>query len=186
MDHCLDNGHPERAGDMSGTLDMLACVGSFRPTAIGRPHAFVHLHRRGPSPSAPRLLLRTAPRGRPNGSAAEIDPDRRLAASTADAVICRQCGREITAATESRVVNNAHVHTFANPEGIVFEIACYGDAWGCAYVGPASSEFTWFSGHVWRIAVCAGCHVHLGWRFASSDGRHFHGLITSRIIVKTA
>jgi len=81
------------------------------------------------------------------------------------------------------MVDGAHAHTFANPEGIVFEIGCYRDAWGCGYLGPLSPEFTWFAGYVWRIAVCSNCLVHLGWRFSSPDGHFFHGLITNRLIV---
>ena len=75
--------------------------------------------------------------------------------------------------------------SFKGPEGNVFEIACYRDAWGCAYIGPASSEFTWFSGYEWRIAVCANCHVHIGWRFVARDGAYFHGLIADRLIIRT-
>jgi len=98
-----------------------------------------------------------------------------------EAVVCRQCLYEITSAAEVREIHGSHTHTFANPEGIVFEIGCYQEAWGCGYVGGASTEFTWFSGYVWRIAVCVNCHAHLGWRFSAPAGHFFHGLITSRI-----
>ena len=98
-----------------------------------------------------------------------------------EAVVCRQCLNEITSVNQTKEIHGSHTHTFANPEGIVFEIGCYGDAWGCGYIGPASAEFTWFAGYVWRIAVCTNCHAHLGWRFSTSDGYFFHGLITSRI-----
>lgn len=101
---------------------------------------------------------------------------------TPEAIVCRQCQHGITASAERTVVNGAHVHTFANPEGIVFEIGCYRKAWGCGYLGPASPEFTWFAGYVWRIAVCSNCLIHLGWRFSSPDGHVFHGLITSRLV----
>lgn len=103
---------------------------------------------------------------------------------TLGAIVCRQCLHTITFSSEHRMVNGAHIHTFANPEGIIFEIGCYHDATGCGYIGPASSEFTWFNGYVWRIAVCGACLLHLGWRFSGADGHFFHGLITSRLIVK--
>ena len=98
-----------------------------------------------------------------------------------EAIVCRQCLNEITSAAQALAIHGSHTHTFANPEGIVFEIGCYQDVWGCGYVGSASAEFTWFSGYMWRIAVCANCHTHLGWRFSASAGHFFHGLITSRI-----
>ena len=110
-------------------------------------------------------------------------PSEETEEETTEAIVCRHCLHTITFPNERRTINGGHTHTFANPEGIVFEIACYGDARGCAYIGAASSEFTWFPGYVWRIAVCGYCQVHLGWRFTAADSRFFHGLITSRLLV---
>jgi hypothetical protein len=132
-----------------------------------------------------RHLLRLDPKTDHTGIDGQPTPKDRTAAATADAIICKQCLHEITSSVERIVIDGAHTHTFANPEGIVFEIACYGNAHGCGYIGPSSPEFTWFVGYVWRIAVCANCHTHLGWRFAALDGHVFHGLITSHIIAKT-
>lgn len=117
----------------------------------------------------------------PDPSAAERD---QAMEATMDAIVCRRCLHVITSPAQIREINGAHTHTFANPEGIIFEIGCYRDAWGCGYLGLPSNEFTWFSGYAWRIAVCANCHVHLGWLFSAPDGRFFHGLITSRISAK--
>ncbi|MDX2455369.1 cereblon family protein [Desulfosarcina sp.] len=113
-----------------------------------------------------------------------VAPQDKTSAASAEAIVCRQCLHVITSYAERRVINGAHAHTLANPEGIVFEIACYRNAWGCGYVGPASAEFTWFAGYVWRVAVCVNCHVHLGWHFSAPGGHFFHGLIASRLIVK--
>ncbi len=112
----------------------------------------------------------------------DADPNTTPVEESLDAVVCRQCHHEITASAHRQTVNGAHVHTFANPGGIIFEVACFGEAWGCGYVGPASAEFTWFSGYRWRIAVCGSCHTHLGWRFDAEGGHTFHGLITSKIL----
>jgi hypothetical protein len=126
-------------------------------------------------------------RFRPNSKSEKVDgrvataPHDDTSAETREAIVCRQCLHGITASAERTLVNGAHTHTFANPEGIVFEIGCYREAWGCGYLGPASPEFTWFAGYVWRIAVCSNCLTHLGWRFSSPDGHVFHGLITSRL-----
>jgi hypothetical protein len=109
------------------------------------------------------------------------DTDNQTSHAPEKAVVCRQCLHGITAPDQQTQMEGAHTHTFANPEGIVFEIACYQEAWGCGYVGPASAEFTWFAGYRWRIAVCANCLTHLGWLFSAPAGHFFHGLITSRI-----
>lgn len=185
MDHRIGDDRPERVGDPSDFPRGFGRVGLTWPPTDGRWPPFVHGCADAPSPWPPRLLLRIPPGRGNDGSATDVESDSRTAESAADAVICRRCRHAITAAAERRTIQGAHLHTFANPEGIVFEIACYRDAWGCAYVGPASSEFTWFAGYRWRIAVCAGCHTHLGWRFAGIDGHHFHGLITGRIVVNT-
>ena len=125
-------------------------------------------------------------RPHPKSKKAHVDstaaPQDKTLPATLDAIVCRQCLHVITSAAEHQVINGAHTHTFANPEGIVFEIACYRNAWGCGYVGSTSTEFTWFTGYAWRIALCLNCLVHLGWRFSAPDGDFFHGLITSRLI----
>lgn len=95
-------------------------------------------------------------------------------------IVCRVCGFAICHPDDAITVGGAHRHTFANPHGIVFEIGCFRSAPGCTGVGAASDDFTWFAGHRWRIAVCAGCHEHLGWRFEGTGGSFF-GLILDRL-----
>lgn len=126
-------------------------------------------------------LLRPDPKPEKVGIDPIVAPQDEISAAVEDSIVCRQCLFAITSKAERNIIDGAHAHTFANPEGIVFEIACYREAWGCVYVGPTSPQFTWFAGHVWRIAVCANCHIHLGWRFSTPAGRFFHGLITDRL-----
>jgi len=78
-------------------------------------------------------------------------------------------------------MEGAFRHTFANPHGYLFEIGCFGDAWGCAPASPPSSEFSWFKGYLWKIGVCRGCSTHLGWVFLS-DVHRFFGLILDKLI----
>lgn len=123
------------------------------------------------SPAGPGSASR--PAGEP--TEADAEPQRLL--------ICRQCGEGITRPDQGISVEGAQGHTFANPHGIVYEIGCFRSADGCAAVGPASDEFTWFQGFSWRIAVCRRCQVHLGWRFESRAMVHFYGLIVDRLIL---
>ena len=132
-----------------------------------------------------RTQLRPGTKPSPPGADMRTDPDDSPSTMREDAVACRQCLHEISSPAQQQVIDGAHTHTFANPEGILFEIACYQDAWGCVYVGASTFEFTWFTGYAWRIAVCANCHIHLGWVFSSLQGHVFHGLITSRIVNTT-
>ncbi len=78
-------------------------------------------------------------------------------------------------------VHGSHVHTFANPHGLVFRIGCFSTAPGCVHADWESDDFTWFPGFSWSPAQCAGCGAHLGWRFSSGSSA-FHGLILDRLL----
>ena len=99
-------------------------------------------------------------------------------------IFCRQCRNVITSPDERIEVKGSHQHTFANPHGIVFEIGCFRIVQGCGHAGPASTEFSWFPGFSWRIAVCIKCLAHLGWLFALQDNDSFHGLILDRLVTQ--
>ena len=96
------------------------------------------------------------------------------------AIWCGLCGREVTGTDQKIAVHGTHAHTFFNPAGIVFELGCFRAAPGCRNVGEASAEFTWFAGHVWRIALCRRCNSHLGWFFEKGE-QSFYGLILKNI-----
>jgi hypothetical protein len=96
------------------------------------------------------------------------------------AVVCRECGYTITVAEAVIPIAGSHTHTFFNPAGIVFEIICVSRAPGCAVFGAAGTEFSWFSGFTWRVALCGNCRTHLGWCFESGDFSFF-GLILKKL-----
>ena len=98
-----------------------------------------------------------------------------------DQLLCRNCMAVITAESGRISVDGAHCHTFANPHGIVFEIGCFQSAPGCAAAGPPSGEFSWFPPHFWQVAVCGSCLTHMGWRFSSTQGGDFFGLILDHL-----
>jgi len=131
-----------------------------------------------------QTILFKDPAGRPENlpgiSAGEEAAD--LAAKGERYILCRQCLNMITGPDEGIWMNGNHRHTFANPLGVVYEIGCFNSAPGSRAVGPATDEFSWFSGYLWRVAICAQCLTHLGWFFLSSAGHGFHGLIIDRLI----
>ena len=96
-------------------------------------------------------------------------------------ILCAHCLSPVSGRDQILEVQGSHKHVFANPQGIVFEIGCFGSAL-CAYAGRPTNEFTWFRGYSWRFAACANCLTHLGWLFSSSGGHRFHGLILARLI----
>lgn len=99
-----------------------------------------------------------------------------------EVLLCRKCFQIVTTSGERINVNGSHHHSFANPHGIVFEIGCFRAAPGCRYSEESSSEFTWFAGFRWKVAVCRSCLSHLGWLFVSSNSS-FNGLILGNLIV---
>ena len=96
-------------------------------------------------------------------------------------VCCAECKHRITEPSARLELAGGHVHVFTNPGGYVYEIALYEFA-DCIPHGPATTEYSWFPGHAWQVALCARCHAHLGWRFRSSGGTGFYGLIRARLI----
>jgi hypothetical protein len=95
-------------------------------------------------------------------------------------LFCRYCGHRIAPAAAAVEMNGSHHHTFFNPAGIVYQIRCFSSAAGCIVTGDASSEFTWFAGFSWRIALCSACLAHMGWFFSSGENG-FYGLISTKL-----
>lgn len=95
-------------------------------------------------------------------------------------VACRGCNNKIAGIADKISFDDHHIHTFANPSGILFEIGIYGEAGGLVMEGAFSDEFTWFKGYSWRIALCSFCLIHMGWMFQNRDNSFF-GIISDRI-----
>ena len=130
------------------------------------------------SPGRPYLRLR---KGRPEEDGRPAVKRRRQPASkNEEGIRCRACGQVVTGGEQRMAVGGAHRHTFFNPAGIVYEVGCFRQAAGCIASGPPSAEFTWFAGHLWRIALCRRCRTHLGWHFTAGD-ESFFGLILPRL-----
>lgn len=110
------------------------------------------------------------------------DADTRLAEKPKreKRLFCAACRYPVTHQDERIPVQGGHEHRFTNPHGLSFHIGCFREAGGCAAVGAATLEYTWFAGYAWRIALCVHCHAHLGWRFETA-GEYFHGLIIDRL-----
>ena len=127
---------------------------------------------------ATALLLKHEPR-QPTGSRQTED---RVGAreDSGRVLVCAECLHAITTAGARIEVSGSHAHTFSNPHGFVFHIDCFAVAPGCDPRSDPSTEYTWFPGYSWQVAVCRGCGEHLGWLFVGADSR-FHGLIIDRL-----
>jgi len=94
---------------------------------------------------------------------------------------CRYCRNLITSTNHSIQMNGSVEHQFTNPEGNLFEVACFSVARGCVHTGKATYEHTWFENYAWRFALCAKCYFHLGWFYQSSH-HNFYGLIRNALV----
>jgi hypothetical protein len=119
--------------------------------------------------------------GDPQGTPGQAPSDQSESEEKRE-ILCRQCRQGVTDPEQRIEVQGGHLHTFANPHGIVFDIGCFQTVRNCAAVGPASSEFTWFTGFKWRILICWGCLTHLGWMFTADGAEKFFGLIIDRLL----
>lgn len=97
-------------------------------------------------------------------------------------LLCRHCLQIISTPAERIEVQGSHKHTFANPQGIIYEIGCFKNATGCGYTGIPTDGYTWFRGFRWRVALCGLCLTHLGWLFMSTASSSFNGLILNRLV----
>lgn len=97
-----------------------------------------------------------------------------------EAIVCAECGHEITNHRHKMSKGGGFEHSFANPAGIVFQIGCFEEAPGVGAMGEESSEFSWFEGYTWQVVICRGCMTHLGWQYWS-EGDTFYGLILPRL-----
>lgn len=102
-----------------------------------------------------------------------------LEAGRKAALCCVACCARITDASSRIEVAGRHEHTFFNPAGQIFQVAAFAAAPGCRGLGAFTSEFSWFPGHRWQVALCAVCAEQLGWHFAGAS--HFTLLIVPRL-----
>jgi hypothetical protein len=94
-------------------------------------------------------------------------------------LFCNFCKNLITNEDEAISVEDSHTHTFSNPAGYIYTISCYQTAPGCAVVGEKTTDYSWFTGYAWQLALCHSCHEQLGWQF--SNGQQFYALISDRL-----
>ncbi len=102
--------------------------------------------------------------------------------TSGDLLICRQCSAAITHARETIHIGASHIFRFTNPLGIIYTIACFHNAPGCALSGLPTEEDSWFGGYRWQYAHCGECQEHLGWYYQNLSQRYFFGLIPDRLL----
>lgn len=129
------------------------------------------LHARRPADAPPATPL-----------AVPVDAELTGALDDDGRVHCRACSSIVADARAKMEVSGAHVHTFINPAGLIFKVACYAAAPGTSPHGTPSTEWTWFPGYAWQAALCARCADHLGWSYRRPAPPSFVALILDKVI----
>ena len=127
------------------------------------------------------MFLRKPNDDGPRGEIAEVtDEETESEEEEERAVLCGECGHEITAHRHKTSVDGGFEHSFVNPAGILYQVGCFEEAPGVGPIGEESDEFTWFEGYTWQVVICRECMAHLGWTYWSGD-HQFFGLILPRL-----
>jgi len=149
--------------------------------ALLRPH----MDRCGSNSCSPRVISMS--NGDSGMSDSETETEEELDVGLRGVnYLCKFCRRRITASSEQIAVNGQHAHICANPYGLLFEVGCFARAVGCQVTGNPTTEFTWFPGYAWSIALCAGCANHLGWHYTGKPPSEFYGLILSHLVEESS
>ncbi len=119
-----------------------------------------------------RLLEKDAP----PPPIAQDRPRSSLDAGSEKWVRCGSCGHALARESDRVPLETT---TFVNPAGVVFTLAAFREAPGCAVEGEPTSYWTWFPGHSWQFAFCGACGTHLGWAFSGAS--RFFGLLVERV-----
>lgn len=94
--------------------------------------------------------------------------------------LCAWCMNRVANERDRFNVGGKNEFTFANPEGIAFDIITFSQTVGCRETGVPTRDYTWFEDHAWSYCECAECRQHLGWYY--SGPHRFVGLIKSRLV----
>ncbi|XP_011062316.1 PREDICTED: protein cereblon isoform X1 [Acromyrmex echinatior] len=58
--------------------------------------------------------------------------------------------------------------TYVNPGGVIHETITFYHVQGVVLNNSdPSTEYSWFPGYAWTIAICKGCRHHVGWKFTA-------------------
>jgi hypothetical protein len=126
------------------------------------------------------LRLKAGPPHAPQVATPKPNSDERPARESEDRLLCVTCSSCVTRRSDAMVVEGNHQHTFVNPHGVIYRIGSFRAAGGATEIGPPSDEFAWFRGHRWRIAICSGCGIHVGWSFRRVESL-FYGLVVAQL-----
>ncbi|CAG9798337.1 unnamed protein product [Chironomus riparius] len=107
--------------------------------------------------------------------------------------LCKRCKNKISIYNDIFAVSKGAVNVnYCNPAGYIHETLTVMKTFESAVklVDKPSTEFSWFPGYAWQIAICSKCYTHVGWKFAAVNNRNlkprtFFGLSCKSLLVQS-
>lgn len=104
---------------------------------------------------------------------------------------CQRCSNQIASYSDIFAMAKGNVNAnYCNPAGYIHETLTVHktiDEEVLRIVDRPSSEFSWFPGYAWQIAVCGVCSAHIGWKFTALTKhlkpKSFFGLSCKSLVV---
>lgn len=103
---------------------------------------------------------------------------------------CKRCKTKIAVYNDIFAMAKGNVNAnYCNPAGYIHETLTVHKTLenSTRLVDRPSSEFSWFPGYAWQIAVCITCSSHIGWKFLALNKnlkpKAFFGLSCKSLIV---
>lgn len=103
---------------------------------------------------------------------------------------CKRCKTQIACYSDIFAMAKGNVNVnYCNPAGYIHETLTVHKTLENAakIVDRPSTEFSWFPGYAWQIAVCNKCTTHIGWKFVAVTKnlkpKSFFGLSCKSLIV---
>ncbi|XP_058449634.1 protein cereblon-like [Malaya genurostris] len=109
------------------------------------------------------------------------------------AFCCKKCDRQIASYADMFAMSKQGVSiSYCNSSGFVHEtLTVYRTVQKTTRTtSKPSTEFSWFPGYSWQIAICNACNNHIGWKFVATKRSYkpkkFYGLSAKSIRVATS
>lgn len=103
---------------------------------------------------------------------------------------CKRCKKQIACYSDIFAMAKGNVNAnYCNPAGYIHEtLTVYKTLDDAAkIIDRPSTDFSWFPGYAWQIAICKVCSSHIGWKFIALTKnlrpKTFFGLSCKSLVV---
>lgn len=82
--------------------------------------------------------------------------------------LCKRCNNKISMYNDIFSMSKGNLAgNYCNPAGYIHETICFYKVIESStrMIDRPSTDFSWFPGYAWQIALCSKCSTHVGWKF---------------------